>query len=152
MHLRQQGADRPWPRSSGEQRDRGRREAAGPNSSINEVGVAPGTSLGQTTAHNQQAAELDRHEHGGITTRGANGYYRRPALRPWARFGARPRLASTKLDRSRPEVLGAPKHPPVCRTQPTIIVPRASPFREPTYPVLTRHKAPGAGHLDTYLA
>jgi hypothetical protein len=84
----------------------------------------PPTATGkQTATHDQQTAELSRYKLGAHTTDDADGYHRVtcPALTSKIRCPLRPE--SMKLDRSRPEILAPPEHPPACCTQQTITVP-----------------------------
>ena len=77
----------------------------------------------QAAAHDQQTAETARYKLGRITSDDADGYHRVmcPAAMGKIRCPLRP--ASMKLDRSRPEILTPPEHPPACCTQQTITVP-----------------------------
>lgn len=94
---------------------------------------APGTTAGQVAAHDQPAAELARHKLGKITSDDQDGYHRVmcPAVMGKIRCPLRPQ--SMTLDRSRPEILTPPEHPPACCTQHTITVP-------PQVAVKTRQK------------
>ena len=85
--------------------------------------LPPGAPAGDAAAHDQQAAELARHKPGRHTAGDADGYHRvtRPATAGKIRCPLRPE--SMKLDRSRPEILAPPGHPPACCTQQTITVP-----------------------------
>ena len=80
----------------------------------------------QTAAHDKQTAELARHKLGPITADDADGYHRVicPAVMGKIRCPLRP--DSMTLDRSRPEILTPPEHPPACCTQQTITVRRRS--------------------------
>jgi hypothetical protein len=84
--------------------------------------LPPGASAEQTAAHDQQSAELARHKLSPHTGDDADGYHRVkcPAATGKIRCPLRP--ASMTLDRSRPEILSPPEHPPACCTQQTITV------------------------------
>jgi hypothetical protein len=107
--------------------------------------LPPGATPGQVTAHDQQAAELARHKLGRISADDADGYHRVmcPAVTGKIRCPHRP--DSMKLDRSRPEVLTPPEHPPACCTQQTITVP-------PHVAAKTRqkHDYPSPAHRRSY--
>jgi hypothetical protein len=85
-----------------------------------DVVLAP---AGGVAAHDQQTAELARHKLGRHTADDADGYHRVtcPATAGKIRCPFRPE--SMKLDRSRPEILSPPEHPPACCTQQTVTVP-----------------------------
>ncbi len=82
--------------------------------------LPPGASTADTAAHDQQAAELTRYKLGVHAGEDADGYRRHtcPAAAGKIRCPLRP--ASMKLDRSRPEILIPPQHPPACCAQQTI--------------------------------
>jgi len=84
--------------------------------------LPPGATAGQTAAHDQQTSELARHKLGRHTADDADGYHRLscPAAAGKIRCPLRPQ--SMTLDRSRPEILNPPGHPPACCTQQTITV------------------------------
>jgi hypothetical protein len=67
--------------------------------------LPPGAAPADTTAHNQQTAELARHKLGFHTSEDTDGYRRHtcPATAGKIRCPLRP--ASMKLDRNRPEIL-----------------------------------------------
>ena len=75
-----------------------------------------------TAAHDQQTAELARHKLGRLTADDADGYHRVtcPAAAGKLRCPLRP--ASMTRDRSRPEILTPPEHPPACCTQQTLTI------------------------------
>jgi hypothetical protein len=77
----------------------------------------------QVTAHDTQAAELSRHKLGKISADDAGGHHRVmcPAAMGKIRCPLRPQ--SMTRDRSRPEILAPPEHPPACCAQQTITVP-----------------------------
>jgi hypothetical protein len=84
--------------------------------------LPPGASPDDTAAHDTQAAELARHKLGRHTADDADGYHRVtcPAAAGKIRCPLRPE--SMTIDRSHPEILSPPKHPPPCCTQQTITV------------------------------
>src|ERR1039458_10504082 len=73
-----------------------------------------------TAAHDIRTAELARHKLGRLTADDADGYHRVacPAAAGKLRCPLRP--ASMTLDRSRPEILTPPQHPPACCTRQTL--------------------------------
>ena len=85
--------------------------------------LPPGAPAEDVAAHDQQTAELARHKLGRHTADDADGYHRVtcPATAGKIRCPLRPK--SMKLDRSRPEILAPPGHPPACCTQQTVTVP-----------------------------
>jgi hypothetical protein len=85
--------------------------------------LPPAAPPEDAAAHDQQTAELARHKLGRHTTDDADGYHRVtcPATTGKIRCPLRPE--SMKRDRSRPEILAPPGHPPACCTQQTITVP-----------------------------
>jgi hypothetical protein len=91
----------------------------------------PGATTEQTTAHDQQTTELARHKLGRHTTSDTDGYHRVtcPAAAGKIRYPLRP--DSMTLDRSRPEILSAPEHPPACCTQQTITIPPGRGSQDP---------------------
>ena len=99
----------------------------------------------QITAHDTRAGELARHKLGRISADDADGYHRImcPAVMGKTRCPLRP--DSMKLDRSRPEILTPPRHPPACCTQQTITVP-------PQVAAKTRqkHDYPSPEHRRSY--
>jgi hypothetical protein len=82
--------------------------------------LPPGASTADIAAHDQQTAELARHKLGVHAGQDADGYRRHacPAAAGKIRCPLRP--ASMALERSRPEILSPPQHPPACCTQQTI--------------------------------
>ena len=111
-----------------------------------ELGPLPrGATPEDTTAHDTQAAELARHKLGRITADDTDGYHRVtcPAATGKIRCPLRP--GSMTRDRSRPEILTPPEHPPACCTQQTITVP-------PQVAAKTRqkHDYPSAAHRRSY--
>ncbi|MGH3198378.1 MAG: hypothetical protein ACRDNT_21245 [Streptosporangiaceae bacterium] len=83
------------------------------------VPLPPGAAA-DVAAHDQKTAELARYKLGVHAAADADGYRRHacPAAAGKIRCPLRP--ASLRLDRSRPEVLTPPEHPPACCTQQTI--------------------------------
>jgi hypothetical protein len=80
----------------------------------------PGATSADTASHDQQTAELARYKLGIHAGEDADGYRRHacPATTGKIRCPLRP--ASMALDRSRPQILSPPQHPPACCTQQTI--------------------------------
>ena len=107
--------------------------------------LAPSATTDQTAAHDTQAAELAQHKLGRLTTDDADGYHRVtcPAAAGKIRCPLRP--DSMILDRSRPEILIPPEHPPACCIQQTLTVP-------PDVAAKTRqkHDYPSAAHRRSY--
>jgi hypothetical protein len=107
--------------------------------------LAPAATPEDITTHDQQTAELARHKLGRLTAGDADGYHRVtcPAATGKLRCPLRP--ASMTLDRSRPEILTPPQHPPACCTQQTLTVP-------PDVAAKTRqkHDYPSAAHRRSY--
>jgi hypothetical protein len=107
--------------------------------------LAPAATADQVTAHDQQTAELARHKLGRLTADDADGYHRVtcPAAAGKLRCPLRP--ASMTLDRSRPEILTPPQHPPACCTQQTLTI-------SPDVAAKTRqkHDYPSAAHRRSY--
>jgi hypothetical protein len=107
--------------------------------------LAPAATPGQAAAHDQQAAELSRHKLGRISADDTDGYHRVmcPAVMGKIRCPHRPE--SMKPDRSRPEILTPPEHPPTCCAQQTITVP-------PQVAAKTRqkHDHPSPEHRRSY--
>ena len=99
----------------------------------------------QATAHDQQTAETARYKLGKITTGDHDGYHRVmcPAAMGKIRCPLRP--ASMRLDRSRPEILTPPGHPPACCTQQTITVPPQTCAK-----TAQKHDYPSREHRKSY--
>ncbi len=85
--------------------------------------LARGASEAETVAHDTKAVELRRHRLGPIAGYDEDGYHRVgcPAARGKLRCPLRP--DSMALERTRPEVISPPEHPPTCCSQRTITVP-----------------------------
>jgi hypothetical protein len=107
--------------------------------------LARGATPDQAAAHDQQTAETTRYKLGRITGDDHDGYHRVmcPAVMGKIRCPLRP--ASMTLDRTRPEILTPPGHPPACCTQQTITV-------QPEVAAKTRqkHDYPSAAHRRSY--
>jgi hypothetical protein len=99
----------------------------------------------QIAAHDQQTAETARYKLGKITTDDHDGYHRVmcPAAMGKIRCPLRP--ASMRLDRSRPEILTPPGHPPACCTQQTITVPPQTCAK-----TAQKHDYPSKEHRKSY--
>ena len=84
--------------------------------------LAPAATPEDTAAHDIRTAELARHKLGRLTADDADGYHRVtcPAVMGKLRCPLRP--ASMTRDRSRPEILTPPEHPPGCCTQQTLTI------------------------------
>jgi hypothetical protein len=84
------------------------------------VPLPPGAPAADVAVHDARTAELARHKLGLHAADDADGYRRLacPAVMGKVRCPLRP--ASMTLDRSRPEILNPPQHPPACCTQKTI--------------------------------
>jgi hypothetical protein len=84
------------------------------------VPLPPGAGSAEVSVHDQQTAELARYKLGLHAAAGADGYRRHacPAAAGKIRCPLRPE--SMLLDRTRPEILVPPEHPPACCTQQTI--------------------------------
>jgi hypothetical protein len=82
--------------------------------------LPPGATAAGIAAHDQKTGELARYKLGVHAGDDADGHRRHacPAAAGKIRCPLKP--ASMTLDRSRPEVLSVPEHPPACCTQKTI--------------------------------
>jgi hypothetical protein len=109
------------------------------------IPLQPGAAPADTAGHDQQTAELARYKLGLHAAEDPDGYRRHacPAAAGKIRCPLRP--ASMLLDRSRPEILTPPPHPPACCTQQTITVP-------PSVATKTRqkHDYPSAAWRQSY--
>jgi hypothetical protein len=107
--------------------------------------LAPAATADQVTAHDQQTAELARHKLGRLTADDADGYHRVtcPAAAGKLRCPLRP--ASMALDRSRPEILTPPQHPPACCTQQTLTIGPAAAAK-----TRQKHDYPSQAHRRSY--
>jgi hypothetical protein len=106
---------------------------------------APGSAPDDIAAHDQQTAELARHKLGRLTADDADGYHRVTCPAAMGKIRCPLRPDSMRLDRSRPEILTPPQHPPACCTQQTLTVP-------PDVAAKTRqeHDYPSAAHRRSY--
>ena len=84
--------------------------------------LAPAATADQVTAHDQQTAELARHKLGRLTADDTDGYHRVTCPAAMGKLRCPHRPASMTLDRSRPEILTPPQHPPACCTQQTLTI------------------------------
>jgi hypothetical protein len=107
--------------------------------------LAPAATPDETTAHDQQTAELARHKLGPVSADDADGYHRVmcPAAAGKIRCPLRPE--SMTLDRARPEILTPPEHPPACCAQQTITVPPAVAAK-----TRQKHDYPSKEHRRSY--
>jgi hypothetical protein len=113
---------------------------------LTELGpLARDATPGQASAHDQQTAETARYKLGKITSDDADGYHRVmcPAAMGKIRCPLRP--ASMTLDRTRPEILTPPEHPPACCTQQTITVPPQTCAK-----TAQKHDYPSAAHRRSH--
>jgi hypothetical protein len=85
--------------------------------------LPPGAPAGDAAAHDQQTAELARHKPGRHTADDADSYHRVTCPATAGKIRCPLRAESMKLDRSRPQILAPPGHPPACCTQQTITIP-----------------------------
>jgi len=107
--------------------------------------LAHAATADQVTAHDQQTTELARHKLGRLTADDADGYHRVTCPAVMGKLRCPLRLASMTLDRSRPEILTPPEHPPACCTQQTLTI-------SPDVAAKTRqkHDYPSAAHRRSY--
>jgi hypothetical protein len=107
--------------------------------------LGPAATTEQKAAHDAQTAELAKHKLGPITADDADGYHRAACPAAAGKIRCPHRPGSMKLDRSRPEILTPPEHPPTCCTQQTITVP-------PQVAAKTRqkHDYPSRAHRRSY--
>jgi len=99
----------------------------------------------QAADHDRKTAELARYKLGRITADDTDGYHRVacPAVTGKIRCPLRP--ASMTLDRTRPEILQPPEHPPACCTQQTLTIPP-----EVNAKTRQKHDYPSAAHRRSY--
>src|SRR5260370_314494 len=104
--------------------------------------LAPAATPDETTAHDQQTAELARHKLGPVSADDADGYHRVmcPAVAGKIRCPLRP--ASMKLDRRRPAILAPPQHPPAWHHPRTTTRPPRPPGPPPNPPQRPRGHTP----------
>ena len=107
--------------------------------------LAPAATADQITTHDQQTAELARHKLGLLTADDADGYHRVTCPAAMGKLRCPLRPASMTRDRSRPEILTPPPHPPACCTQQTLTIP-------PDVAAKTRqkHDYPSPAHRRSY--
>ena len=103
--------------------------------------LPPGATAGDIAAHDTQAAELARHKLGRLTADDADGYHRVASPAAMGKLRCPLRTGSMTLDRSRPEILTPPEHPPACCTQQTLTVPP-----DVTAKTRQKHDYPSAAH------
>lgn len=85
--------------------------------------LARGATEEETTAHDRKAGELARHKLAPITGYDPDGYRRLACPATRGKLRCPLRAESMGLDRTRPEVISPPEHPPTCCAQQTITVP-----------------------------
>jgi hypothetical protein len=107
--------------------------------------LAPAATADQVTTHDQQTAELARHKLGRLTADDADGYHRVTCPAAMGKLRCPLRPASMTRDRSWPEILTPPPHPPACCTQQTLTIP-------PDVAAKTRqkHDYPSPAHRRSY--
>jgi hypothetical protein len=107
--------------------------------------LAPAATPEDTAAHDQQTAELARHKLGRLTADDPDGYHRVTCPAAMGKIRCPLRPDSMTLDRSRPEILNPPGHPPACCTQQTLTI-------GPDIAAKTRqkHDYPSAAHRRSY--
>jgi hypothetical protein len=106
---------------------------------------APGAAKQQTADHDRKTAELARYKLGKITSDDQDGYHRVQCPAAMGKIRCPLHPSSMTLDRSRPEIIQPPEHPPACCTQQTLTVP-------PDVNAKTRqkHDYPSAAHRRSY--
>jgi hypothetical protein len=107
--------------------------------------LTPAATSDDTAVHDASTAELAKHKLGRITSDDTDGYHRVmcPAAMGKIRCPLRP--GSMTLDRSRPEILTPPEHPPACCQQQTITV-----GPEVCAKTAQKHDYPSAAHRRSY--
>ena len=107
--------------------------------------LAPAATAQDTAAHEIRTAELARHKLGRLTAGDADGYHRVTCPAAMGKLRCPLRPDSMTLDRSRPEILTPPGHPPACCTQQTLTI-------SPDVAAKTRqkHDYPSAVHRHSY--
>ena len=107
--------------------------------------LAPAATAQDTAAHEIRTAELARHKLGRLTAGDADGYHRVTCPAAMGKLRCPLRPDSMTLDRSRPEILTPPGHPPACCTQQTLTI-------SPDVAAKTRqkHDYPSAAHRHSY--
>ncbi len=84
------------------------------------IPLPPGAEPADVAAHDQQTAELARYKLGLHAAQDADGHRRHACPAAMGKIRCPLRPASMKLERSRPEILAPPGHPPACCTRKTI--------------------------------
>jgi hypothetical protein len=107
--------------------------------------LPPGATADQVTVHDTQAAELARHKLGRLTADDADGYHRVTCPAAIGKLRCPLRPDSMTLDRSRPEILTPPQHPPACCTQQTLTIPPAIAAK-----TRQKHDYPSPAHRRSY--
>jgi hypothetical protein len=107
--------------------------------------LAPAATPEDTAAHDIRTTELARHKLGRLTADDADGYYRVACPAAMGKLRCPLRPASMTLDRSRPEILTPPEHPPACCTQQTLTIPPGV-----TAKTRQKHDYPSAAHRRSY--
>jgi hypothetical protein len=107
--------------------------------------LTPAATPEDTAAHDIRTAELARHKLGRLTADDADGYHRVTCPAAMSKIRCPLRPDSMTLDRSRPEILTPPEHPPACCTQQTLTIP-------PDVAAKTRqkHDYPSQAHRRSY--
>ena len=114
--------------------------------SLLELGpLARGTTPEQAAAHDAKTAETARYKLGRITRHDEDGYHRVQCPAAMGKIRCPLRPPSMLLDRSRPEILTPPEHPPACCTQQTITVPP-----QVTAKTAQKHDYPSPAHRRSY--
>jgi hypothetical protein len=107
--------------------------------------LAPAATAEDTAEHDRQTAELARHKLGRISADDADGYHRIMCPAAMGKIRCPRRPESMKPDRSRPEILAPPEHPPACCTQQTLTVPP-----QITAKTAQKHDYPSREHRRSY--
>jgi hypothetical protein len=107
--------------------------------------LTPAATPEDTAAHDIRTAELARHKLGRLTADDADGYHRVTCPAAMGKIRCPLRPDSMTLDRSHPEILTPPEHPPACCTQQTLTIP-------PDVAAKTRqkHDYPSQAHRRSY--
>lgn len=82
--------------------------------------LPPGSSAGDTAAHDTRTTELSRYKLGIHAAEDADGYRRHACPAAAGKIRCPHRPESMLLSRDRPEILAPPQNPPACCTQQTI--------------------------------
>jgi hypothetical protein len=107
--------------------------------------LTPAATPEDTAAHDIRTAELARHKLGRLTADDADGYHRVTCPAAMGKIRCPLRPDSMTLDRSHPQILTPPEHPPACCTQQTLTIP-------PDVAAKTRqkHDYPSQAHRRSY--